>query len=211
MPFAKKAQDLVTESLDKALTLRDPPQDLLGSPDARVRREAALALSGDRAAAHVLVARLGVETDNTVRAALFSSLVAIGGTRTATLVAIFLRSDDPGLRNGAIEALKQFHIAAAPAVDALLDEEDSDLRLLAIEVTRAWPGRLAVPRLLQVIEREQNVNVCAAAVDVATELGTPELLGALARLRRRFADQPFLVFASDIARTRIQTADRNTP
>jgi HEAT repeat protein len=211
MPFVKQAPEPVFGALDLTRGLHDLPQDQLGSTDARLRREAALALSGDRTATHSLVARLGVETDSNVRAALFSSLVAIGGTRTATLVAIFLRSDDPGLRNGAIEALKQFYIAAAPAVDALLDEEDSDLRLLAIEVTRAWPGRLAVPRLLRVIEHEQNVNVCAAAVDVATELGTPELLGALARLRRRFADQPFLVFAADIARTRIQTTDRNIP
>lgn len=193
--------------MDTALTLRDLSPDHLGSADSAMRWRAARALSGEAAATAQLLSRLRLEGDRNVRTALFSSLVAIGGTRTAALVASLLRSDDPGLRNGAIEALKQFHTAAAPAVDALLAEEDSDLRLLAIEVTRAWPGRLAVPRLLQVIEHDPNVNVCAAAVDVATELGTPELLGALLRLRRRFAGEPFMVFAIDIARGRIRAAD----
>jgi len=51
------------------------------------------------------------------------------------------------------------------------------------------------------------VNVCAAAVDVATENGTATLLPALAAARQRFADEPFLVFAVDIARARIAAAE----
>jgi hypothetical protein len=62
---------------------------------------------------------------------------------------------------------------------------------------------LAVPRLLRVIEGDVHVNVCAAAVDVAAELGTPALLAPLAGLRLRFEGAQFLVFAAEIARARI--------
>jgi hypothetical protein len=51
------------------------------------------------------------------------------------------------------------------------------------------------------------VNVCAAAVDVATENGTASLLPALAAARARFADDSFLVFAVDLARNRITAAE----
>lgn len=61
--------------------------------------------------------------------------------------------------------------------------------------------------LLRVFEHEPHVNVCAAAVDVATEVGTKDLLVALDGVRLRFASEPFLVFAVDIARDRIRGDD----
>jgi HEAT repeat protein len=123
------------------------------------------------------------------------------------LIAPFIRSDDASLRGGAIDALKRLETDAVGLLDALMSDPDTDVRILVIEVTRAWPSELVIPRLLRVFESEPHVNVCAAAVDVATEVGTEELLGPLGRLRARFVDEPFLVFAVDIACERISGDD----
>jgi HEAT repeat protein len=181
------------------------PADL-ASPDPARRRQAARELAADATAAAALAARLDVETEPSVRQALFGSLVDIGGAEAAGLVAHSLRSRDAGLRNHAIEALKQMGDPAFAAVDTLLGDADPDVRLLAIEVTRAWSSAQAGPRLRRIIEADPHVNVCAAAVDVATELGTGALLAPLAALRERFADEGFLVFAVDVASDRLQRA-----
>jgi HEAT repeat protein len=194
-------------ALDDASETLELRREKLAGHDVDERRRAARALSGDPAAAAVLAERLSCEPDSRVRDALFGSLVDIGGTRAAELVAPFIRSDDAGLRGGAIEALKQLGSAATAALDALMDDADTDVRILAIEVTRAWPSELANPRLFRVFERESHVNVCAAAVDVATEVGTRDLLVALDGLRARFVGEPFLVFAIGIACDRIRGDD----
>jgi hypothetical protein len=180
--------------------------DLLVRGDGTERRHAARALSRDPAVALVLAARLEDEQMPDVRDALFDSLVTIGGIQTAGLIAGLLRSADASVRGGAVEALKQMRDDAVPVLDALLDDQDSDTRLLAVEVTRTWPSSLAVPRLRHVIENDPHVNVCGAAVDVATEVGTSDLLPALASLRNRFASEQFLVFAVDVACSRIHAA-----
>jgi HEAT repeat protein len=175
----------------------------LASPDAGIRRRAARALAGDPGAATTLAERLEVETEPSVRNALFGSLVAIGGAPAAGLVAPFVRSEDAALRGGAIDALKQLDEAAITAVDELLNDPDPDLRLLAIEVTRAWPSERSAPRLQRIFLQEPHVNVCAAALDVATEAGGTDLLPALQALRQRFQNEMFLLFAVDVARARI--------
>ncbi len=172
-----------------------------GAPEER--RRAAKALGGHRHAAADLAARLAVEPERPVREAVFTALVQIGGHRTARLVTPYLRAQDASVRNGAVDALKRMAAAAAPAIDPLLADPDPDTRLLAIEVTRGWPRLLAGPRLSTLIAFEPEVNVCAAAVDVATENGSLALLPALAAARARFKDEPFLVFAVDLARNRI--------
>lgn len=180
---------------------------MLSGDDVGERRRAARSLARDPDNVLVLASRLDKERDPGVLDALFGSLVRIGGARTAGLISGLLRSDDAGLRGGAIEALKRMRDDAVPALDALLGDNDPDTRLLAVEVTRAWPAALAVPRLRNVFENDPHVNVCGAAVDVATELGTRELLASLAGLRARFASDQFLVFAVDVACSRIRTAD----
>jgi len=154
-----------------------------------------------------LAARLESEPEPEVREALFGSIVDIGGPCAADLVARLLRSEDAGLRGGSVEALKGMGEGAIAVLDELLGDPDPDIRLLVVEVTRAWPSPLAVPRLRRVIECDPHVNVCGAAVDVATEVGTDQLIAPLKGLRVRFADEPFLQFAVEIACSRILAVD----
>lgn len=196
---AAPAPPAPTESTDRLF-------ELLAGDDVAERRHAARALSRDPGAAPALAARLEHERDPFVRDAVFGSLVKIGGVQTAGLVGALLRSEDAALRGGAVEALKQMRDDAVPLLDTLLSDSDPDIRILVVEVTRAWPGPIAIPRLLRVIENDPHVNVCGAAVDVVTEVGTKELLPALAALRARFASDQFLIFAVDVACSRIDAA-----
>ena len=172
--------------------------------DAGRRWRAVRALAGEAGLGDTLAARLTEEHDVAVRAGLFTALTAIGGAPAAERLAPFLRSPDAALRGGAIEALKQLRAAAIPVVDALLADDDADTRLLAVEVTRAWPEADSVQRLTAILARDAAVNVCAAAVDVASELTDVALLGPLAALRARFPGQDFILFAAEVARARIQ-------
>ena len=186
----------------------------LDGTDANARFRAARALACDPGARDpgtlaALAARLDEEPDAAVRDALFASLSDIGGAEAAGLVAQLLHSADAGLRGGAIEALKRMdEDDAEAALDLLLDDSDADIRLLAVEVLRAWSGARAAPHLQRIVEEETQVNVCGAAIDVATEVGTEALIPPLQRLAARFGDDPFLSFAAGIACDRIRADAR---
>ena len=92
-------------------------------------------------------------------------------------------------------------------MEALFSDPDSDVRLLATELTRNMKASEATQILCQLIEREQHPNVCAAAVDVLTEVGTPEALPVLEKCAVRFAATPFLPFAISMAIARISGAE----
>ena len=59
--------------------------------------------------------------------------------------------------------------------------------------------------LREVIEHDPHVNVCATAVDLLGEVGTPYSQDALENLKSRFPDEPYIRFAADIALKRILT------
>ena len=79
--------------------------------------------------------------------------------------------------------------ACRPHLPALLADSDADVRLLSCELARGLPDDEANRLLCDLLERETEKNVCAAAVEVLAEIGRPEALPALARcadaLRRR--------------------------
>jgi HEAT repeat protein len=105
---------------------------------------------------------------------------------------------------GALQGLPE---AIAPFMAPLLSDSDSDVRLLATELARNMNASEATRLLCGLIEREQHPNVCAAAIDVLTEVGTPQALPALEKCAARFADTPFLPFAISVAIARIAGAE----
>ena len=60
--------------------------------------------------------------------------------------------------------------------------------------------------LLNVLANEREVNVVAAAIDVLAEVGEPEHVAALHNARQRFAQDPFIGFAADVAIARIESS-----
>ena len=184
-----------------------PHRSALDSPDAESRWTSARALAGDAEAVPALAAALRRETVPRVREAIMTALMRTGDAASVEAILPYLRSQDAGLRAAAIEALQALPSATTPFMEALFSDPDSDVRLLATELTRNMKASEATQILCQLIEREQHPNVCAAAVDVLTEVGTPEALPVLEKCAVRFAATPFLPFAISMAIARISGAE----
>ena len=184
-----------------------PSRAALDSPDAESRWTAARALSGDVDAVPVLAAALGREAVPRVREAIMTALMRVGDARSVEAMLPYLRCQDAGLRAAAIEALQGLPEAIAPFMAPLLSDSDSDVRLLATELARNMEASEATRLLCGLIECEQHPNVCAAAIDVLTEVGTPQALPALEKCAARFAATPFLPFAISVAIARISGAE----
>ncbi|MCW7541091.1 HEAT repeat domain-containing protein [Aquabacterium sp. A7-Y] len=178
----------------------------LHAADAADRRGAARDLAGRAEAAPALGARLSEEADPSVRSVLFTSLARTGGGAAVAALLPLLRSEEAALRNGAIEVLARLPDAVGPHLDALLADADDDVRIFAVNLLGELP-HAGVPQWLdRVLRDEHAVNVVAAALEVLAEVGTPAALGALAAARGRFADDPFIGFAADLAQARIEAA-----
>lgn len=145
---------------------------------------------------------LRTETDPHVREAIFSGLARIGTPVAVEALLAAVRSDSAALRAGALDALRTLRSLGAIAAQ-LLRDSDPDVRILSCELVRSLPAAEAMRLLCEVLNAEQYVNVCAAAIDVLAEVGGPEALGALTGCARRFHDVPFLLFAISAVTDRI--------
>lgn len=172
--------------------------------DVEQRRWAARDLAAHPAAAAALGERLVREPVASVREAIFTSLKAIASDAAVAALLPLLRSEDAMLRNGAIEALASMPGPVAPRVGALLHDHDPDVRIFTVNLL----GELQHPQvpawLIGVIERDDQVNVVAAAIEVLAEVGSPDAIGALQRVGPRFAHDPFIAFAAELALQRIE-------
>jgi HEAT repeat protein len=196
----------------KDATRPEPPREseldrlaALTSGDAGARWRAARALGASPEGVLALGQALAVEPDARVREAIFTSLARAGTPESAAAMLPLLRSDDAELRTGALDALRAMPDAVRLQLGALLEDRDADVRLLACELVRGLPGPDAANLLGALLEREVEANVCAAAVEVAAEIGDPSILTALARCAARFESEPFLLFAIKVATDRIRT------
>jgi HEAT repeat protein len=161
--------------------------------------------------ADALAEALRSESDPRVREAMFTSLARIGSTASINSLVRFVRSDDASLRTGALDALRTLHDAVRPHLPALMRDADSDVRVLSCEVVRGFPAPEATQMLCDLLSRESEPNVCAAAIDVLAEVGDARALTVLAECEKRFRETPFLAFAIKVATARIleQSTERH--
>lgn len=178
----------------------------LVSADPEERWAAARAAAEHPDTAAGVAAALPKETDARIREALFTSLVRIGTRDSIVMVLPLLRSNDSALRTGALDALRSSPIAAHELLSELLGDADVDVRTLSCELARNLPSREASKSLCAMLEREPEVNVCAAAIEVLAEVGDQSALPGLAQCAQRFSQVPFLVFAVKLATDRIRAA-----
>jgi len=190
-----------------------PPQDLratagilegLASPSEEARWIAARAAAGMAEYATPLAAALGREPAPRVRQAMFTSLSRMDSAGVGAVLPL-LRSDDAGLRTGALDALRIMVRSSPELLPPLLDDTDVDVRILSCELARALPGDAATALLCDLLRREEDPNVCAAAVDVLAEVGQSEALPVLAACALKFRDTPFLTFAIQVTVERISS------
>jgi HEAT repeat protein len=169
------------------------------------RWAAARAAADVPGATTALAAALRNESDARVREAMFTGLARIGSRESADEVISFLRSDNANLRAGALDALRTMIGGMRELVPRLLSDRDVDIRILSCELARALPGPEASKVLCTLLAAEQDGNVCAAAIDVLAEVGSPAALPVLTECAQRFRNNPFLGFAIQTATDRINS------
>ena len=206
MPFVKRdaAAPAVAGQLsdDSAAAIAN-----LKNPQAEARWSAARALGNRREAVPALAAALGLEHVSRVREAMMTALIRIGDEASVRALVPYLRSQDAGLRASTIEALQSLPNAISPYIDQLMEDSDSDVRLLATELVRNMPAEDATRALCRLLEREQHANVCAAAIELLAEVGTRGAVPALQSCAERFVGVPFVAFAASTAIARISDAE----
>jgi HEAT repeat protein len=203
MPFVKKPPAGIAAPDEDAASLHAALRD--ADPEARWR--AARALGGRAEAVPVLAAALGAEHVARVREAIMTALMRVGDAASVQALLPSLRAQDAGERAAAIEALQAIPGAVLPFLEALLADADSDVRILAAELARNLPEAEATRILGALITREAHANVCAAAIEVLAEVGTPDAIPALQACATRFAGSPFVPFAASVAIARLSGAE----
>jgi len=189
---------------------RSRPRDLdglvaeLSDSNPQARRWAARDLAAFPDASAALAARLFKETDAAVREAILTSLTLIGNRTAVEGLVECLRSEDAGLRNEAIEAMKNLPDAVAPIMAGLLADPDPDVRIFAVNVLESLRHPDVEQWLIEVISEDEHVNVCATAVDLLGEVGSEAAVPALEALKTRFAGEPYIAFTADLALKRIR-------
>ncbi len=202
MPFIKRRESppAAAENADSPLASHIAA---LLSPDAENRWRAARTLGGVPAAVPALASALAAETIPRVRDAMMTALMRVGNAASVRTLLPYLRSQDAGQRASAIEALQAIPEAILPFMPSLLADQDTDLRILATELARNMPAKDATRVLCALLKDEKHPNVCAAAIDVLSEVGTREAVDALEACAARFSGTPFLPFAAATAIARI--------
>jgi HEAT repeat protein len=176
----------------------------LEDADAGIRRQAAREIAPCPGAATALVSRLKREQNIAAREVFLSILIRLKDPMALSGLADCLRSEDAALRNEAIEAIKQMGSEAEPILQSLLADPDPDVRIFAVNILDSERHPNVESWLIQVIERDPHVNVCATAVDLLSEVGTEAAVDPLIRLKARFASEAYIQFAANLALKRIR-------
>jgi HEAT repeat protein len=195
------------------LAERDKPQSgrgcgelraALEDADAAGRRQAAREIAQFPDAALTLVSHLKCEQDASVREAILTVLVRLNDRSAVSGLADYLRSENAALRNEVIETFKKLGSEVAPLLRSLLADPDPDVRIFVVNILDSEQHPEAESWLIDVIERDAHVNVCATALDLLCEVGTEAAIDPLVRLKVRFPSEPYIQFAADLALKRIR-------
>lgn len=192
-------------AVDERLSVRDFRGLLaqLSDPRPVARRWAARDLQDYPEAALSLVERLKIEPEPSVREIILTSLNRLGNPAAIAGLIDCLRSDDAAVRNEVIDAMRQLPDEVAPMMQQLLSDADPDVRIFAVNILESLRHPLVEAWLIEVIEKEPHLNVCATALDLLVEVGTEAAREPLLRIKCRFGTEPYIQFAADLALKRI--------
>lgn len=185
--------------------LEDLPMLLQGLTDSdeELRRMSAKELGMYPQAVDALGRQLLLELNSGVCESILNSLGRIGTEEAVQVLLPFLRSERAFLRNEAIEVLKGLPQSVAPAMEELIHDSDPDVRIFAVNVLESLRHPKVVEWLIEVIENDLHINVCATALDLLAEVGDESCLPALELATHRFPNEPYLQFAVNMAKLRI--------
>ena len=167
------------------------------------RRWAARDLADCPTASAALVSRLKREDDVSVREVILTTLTSLGDELAVAGLVDCLRSESVALRNEAIEAMKQLPDEVSTIMCGLLADVNPDVRIFAVNILESLRHPEVESWLITVVDNDLHLNVCATAVDLLGEVGSSAAREPLQRLKARYADEPYIQFAADLALKRI--------
>ena len=170
------------------------------------RRWAARDLIDCPDSAQALVSRLRREEEVAVREVILTTLIRLDDASALGGLVQCLRSEDAALRNEVIEAMKLLPGEVAPIMQSLLADPDPDVRIFAVNILESLRHANVESWLIQVIEKDPEVNVCAAALDLLSEVASARAFEPLVQLKLRFSEEPYIQFAAELALQRISGA-----
>ncbi len=207
MALVKKSK--LVENTEIQATCKDQAQLLqdLKNGDVQTRREAIHELTDcvrqDSSIALALVSHVAHESEVSVRGSIFTALLKLKDEAAIRELIELLHSDSAALRNEVIEILQQLPDEVSTHIQALLYHQNSDIRIFALNILQTLCHPDTPKWLVNVIDHESHVNVCATALDVIAEVSSVEILPALEKLKTRFTD-PYIRFAVEATIKRIQ-------
>jgi HEAT repeat protein len=180
-----------------------PVEEQLRSADPRARLEAVrrAARAGE---VDLLVRTLKSEGASFVREAILTSLARRADARAIAALAELIGDEDPRLRNDVIETLSYMGEEVIDCLAPMLDSEDHNIRIYVLTVLSMIKNPRAALIALKTAQCDDNVNVCAAALEVVAASGSPDLIRALRSIPSRFPNQPYLAFAVRAALSQIE-------
>ena len=108
------------------------------------------------------------------------------------------------VRNLGISVLQNYGDAIKYYIVKFLIGDDKDLRIFAVNVLGDVNFAESRDMLLELLEKEDDINVSMTAVDYIAEIGELEDIDQLENIKQRFNDEPYVQFAIDRAITCIK-------
>ncbi|MDR2161392.1 MAG: HEAT repeat domain-containing protein [Desulfovibrio sp.] len=136
-----------------------------------------------------------------VQEAVDRALRKIGGPEVVEAVIPLLRSADAPVRNIAMDLLRVLGVCDFDSLNALLSDEDPDIRIFAADILGAMGTGLSVPPLCNALLQDPEVNVRYQAAVSLGVLARPE---AAAALNKALQDEEWVQFAVIESLTKIK-------
>ena len=204
MGLRKFKQTGFAESHETPLLLEPHALELaLCSTDPVQRRHSIWCARSCLATTQVLLQHLAVEHDVQVLEALFVALSQSAGEEVVPTLLDLLSSEDVLNRNRALEVLAGFTEQVGQLMAQHLQSGDADKRIFLVNLMAELKHPQVAQWIQDILLRDPHINVVAAALEVAAEVGDAQTVAAIDVAVQRFADDAFIGFAAEIARQRI--------
>ncbi len=115
-----------------------------------------------------------------------------------------LESNNAYLRNKAITFLQDSGESAKSFIQKLLDDEQKDIRIYAVNILGDVKYEDSRDMLIDLIKKEEDVNVFMTAIDYLGEIGEKEDIDLLLILKDKFISEPYVAFGIDMACEKIK-------
>lgn len=154
--------------------------------------------------AEMLAAQIASETSLARRAQRLALLIAMDTPEAAAALADLVAHSNAAVRGCGVDGLRRIDPAVGlPAIASLLANRSPDMRIRALDAIERVPDPEIEAWLTSLLDTETQSNVCAMVLDLLAEMGTQTAVSAIRSVRLRFANEPFVAFAADLALSQI--------